>query len=70
MLAFEALPFKNFMKSKMSIEKMYKILATNVVPYSNYPEYKDKQKSKLARLAREYISIIRHYFGVQRNPRK
>ena len=42
---------------------MYKILAKKTVPYSDYPEYKGKEKSKLAKIGREYISILRNYYG-------
>ena len=52
LIAFDPLPFKNFSKSRTSIEKMYRFLSSHTVPYSNYPEYKGKENSKLVRLAR------------------
>lgn len=58
------------MKSRAAIEKMYRILSSHTVPYCNYPEYKGKEKGKLAKIAREYLSIIRHYFGVEKPIRK
>ena len=49
---------------------MYKILSSHTVPYSNYPEYKGKEKSKLAKIGKEYLSIIRQYFGNEKNVKK
>lgn len=41
-LVFDELPFKNFMNSRRSIEKMYKILSYQTICYANYEEYKGK----------------------------
>lgn len=49
---------------------MYSILSRRTVHYGNYPEYKGKEKSKLAKVGREYISILRYEYGFEKLQRK
>jgi hypothetical protein len=49
---------------------MYSILARSNVLYNCYPEYKGKEKSKLEKLGREYLSILRYEYGEEKTQKK
>jgi hypothetical protein len=49
---------------------MYSILARSNVPYNCYPEYKGKEKSKLEKIGREYLSILRNEYGAEKTQKR
>jgi hypothetical protein len=49
---------------------MYSILARINVLYNCYPEYKGKEKSKLERIGREYLSILRYEYGEEKTQKR
>lgn len=65
-LVFDELPIKGFANSRASLEKMYSILSHKTVDYDNYPEYRGKERSKLAKIGREYLSILRFEYGYEK----
>lgn len=61
-LVFHDFPQLNWRYQNKKIEDMYKILIKNPVNFKEQ-EYNGKEKKKLERVGREYLSIIRHHYG-------